>query len=71
VLPFLSILSAMMELAETGAPAEFEDPMSTLNARTALLPLFLGFSAWPRRQATDRPIEFNEFNPEFKVEFSM
>jgi hypothetical protein len=32
---------------------------------------FLGFSAWPRKQATDRPIEFNEFNPEFKAEFSL
>src|SRR4029450_8582524 len=41
VLPFLSILSAMMELTETGAPADFEDPMSNLNARTALPPLFL------------------------------
>ena len=29
---------------------------------------FLGFSAWPRRQATERPIEFNEFNPEFSLE---
>jgi hypothetical protein len=32
---------------------------------------FLGFSAWPGRQAIDRPIEFNEFNPEFKAGFSM
>jgi hypothetical protein len=32
---------------------------------------FLGFSAWPRRQATDCPIEFNEFNPEFKAGFSL
>jgi hypothetical protein len=32
---------------------------------------FLGFSAWPRKQATDRPIEFNEFNLEFKAEFSL
>jgi len=32
---------------------------------------FVGFSAWPRKQATDRPIEFNEFNPEFKAEFSL
>src|SRR5215472_15831905 len=32
---------------------------------------FLGFSAWPRKQATDRPIEFNEFNSEFKAEFCL
>jgi hypothetical protein len=32
---------------------------------------FLGFSAWPRSQTTDRPIEFKEFNPEFKAEFIM
>jgi len=31
----------------------------------------IGFSAWPRKQATDRPIEFNEFNPEFRAEFSL
>jgi hypothetical protein len=32
---------------------------------------FLGCSAWPRKQVTDPPIEFNEFNPEFKVEFGI
>jgi hypothetical protein len=29
---------------------------------------FLGFSAWPRKQAIDRPIEFNEFRVEFSME---
>jgi hypothetical protein len=28
---------------------------------------FLGFSAWPRMQANDNQIEFNEFSPEFKA----
>jgi len=32
---------------------------------------FLGFSAWPRKQTTDRSTEFNEFNPEFRAEFSL
>jgi len=32
---------------------------------------FFGFSAWPRKQATDCPIEFNEFNPEFNAGFSL
>ena len=29
---------------------------------------FLGFSVWPRKLATDRPIEFNEFRAEFSLE---
>jgi hypothetical protein len=29
---------------------------------------FLGFSAWPRSQTTDRPIEFNEFKAGFNLE---
>jgi hypothetical protein len=39
--------------------------------------LSLGFAYWPardaasRKQATDRSIEFNEFNCEFKVKFSL
>jgi hypothetical protein len=32
---------------------------------------FLGFSVWPRKQVTDRPTEFNEFNSEFRAEFSL
>jgi hypothetical protein len=39
--------------------------------------LSLGFAYWPardagsRRQATDCPVEFNEFNPEFKARFRL
>jgi hypothetical protein len=35
----------------------------TLMQLVELVFSFLGFSAWPRKQATDRPVGFNEFQP--------
>ena len=29
---------------------------------------FLGFSAWPRKQATELPVAFNKIQPEFSVD---